>query len=113
MIEAEREEHDVANDDLIAAHDGFALHLVDAEDRDLGEVDDGGGEEAALLAEGGDGEGAADQVLELQAALADIVREAVDLAGEIGERPLAGLLDHGYHQSAFGRGRPAALVVAR
>src|SRR5205823_789495 len=51
MIEAQREEHDIADDDLIAADDGFLFHLVDTEDGDLGEVDDRGGEEAALLAE--------------------------------------------------------------
>ena len=62
MVEAEGEEHDVTDDDLIAAHDGLSLHLVDAQDRCLGEMDDGGGEEAALLAEGGDGEGASGTV---------------------------------------------------
>src|SRR5262249_10544261 len=44
MIEAEREKHHVADDDLIASHDGLSLHLVNAEDRNLGEVDDRSGE---------------------------------------------------------------------
>src|SRR5262249_42464816 len=51
VVEGQAEKHHVSRDDLIAPDDGAALDLMNAEDRDLGIVHDGGGEEPPVLTE--------------------------------------------------------------
>lgn len=112
MVEAEREQHDLADDDLSVAHHGLLLHLVHAENADLGKVQDRRGEEAALLPERGDGEGRALQIFELDLALARVVREPLDLGGEAEQRAPVGVFEHGHGEARLGRGGDADVVVA-
>src|SRR4029077_5080609 len=85
---------------------------VNAEDGDLGEVDDGRGEEAALRAERGDRERGTLEVLELRLAGARLAREAVDLAPELEDVLLVCVLHDRDDEATFGRGRDADVVVA-
>lgn len=112
VVEAEREEHHFADDDLAVADDGLLLHLVHAQNAHLGEVQDGGGEEAALLAERGDGEGRALNVFELDLAVARVVRESLDLGADAEQRAPVGVFDDGHEQPRLGRGGDADVVVA-
>jgi hypothetical protein len=112
MVEAEREEHHLADDDLTVADDGLLLHLVHAENRHLGEVQDGGGEEAALLAERGDGKGRALNVFELDLAVARVAREPLDLGADAEQRAPVGVFDDGHDQPRVGRGGDADVVIA-
>src|SRR5436190_3659659 len=56
VVDGDREVHEVADHDRAVTHRRALRDLVDAEDRDLGVVDDGRGQDAAELAQAGDRE---------------------------------------------------------
>src|SRR5882672_912414 len=63
VVDGDREVHEVANDDRAVSHGGPLRDLVHAEDRDLGVIDDGRGQQAAELTEARDREGRARELL--------------------------------------------------
>jgi hypothetical protein len=62
VIEGDEEGQDLAGQDLAVADDRFVIELAQAEDGDLGPVDQGGGEGTAQGTDVGDGEGSAAQL---------------------------------------------------
>src|SRR6187551_2080560 len=82
VIEGKAQVHHFADHDLIAAHDRLLLDGVYAHDADFGIVDDRRRNQPAQLAQRGDGEGRATEVLFLALAVARSAGHAVDLAGD-------------------------------
>src|SRR5437867_11035545 len=96
VVERARQVHHFPNRDLVVPDDRSLLDLVDAEDGDLRPVDDRRREDAAFLAQGGDREGGALDVLEGELLVPRGGREPVDLFPEVLEAFLVGLVDGGY-----------------
>ena len=87
VVERERQDHHVADHDLAVAHDGLLLIWCTPRMRDLGEVDDRRREQAAELAERGDRERRAAEVLALEPCRScAVLGEALDLARDLEER---------------------------
>jgi hypothetical protein len=81
------------DDDLAVARDRAVLDPVDAEDRDLGMVDQRSDEKSRRLAGAGHGEGAATQLLGLERAFVGCLGEALHLGVELVEGALVGAVD--------------------
>ena len=73
----------VGADLALVVEDGSLHDSADAEDGDFRVIDDRAGEQAAEIADRGDGEGAAAQVLQLGLAQAGVGCQAFDLAGNL------------------------------
>jgi hypothetical protein len=69
VVDRDRQQHHVADHDLVVLHERPLGDLVDAQDRDFREVDDGRREQATDVAGVRDREGAAAQVVERELAL--------------------------------------------
>src|ERR1051325_8168949 len=105
VVEAEAQVHAPADADLAVLDDGDLLHLVDAHDGDLGVVQDGRRHDAAELAEAGDAERGAGELLDLGLAGLGARGEVVDLARDVEDALLVGVLDDGHDEAGVGGGR--------
>src|SRR3546814_3926117 len=85
VVVAQRDVHHRRGDDLAVLDDGALFDRVHPEDRRLRRVDDRGRHQRTEGAAVGDGEGAALQVLELEATLARGLGIAVDAPLDVGE----------------------------
>ena len=108
VIEAEAEQHDLADDDLIVSHHWLLLDLVHAENAHLGEVEDRRREEAALRAEARDRERRAREIRRCDRARLRRGAEAIDLARDLEDRLLIGVLHHRDHQALIRRAMEVA-----
>ena len=70
--------------------------LAEAEDADLGMIDDGRGEQAADAADGGEGEGAAAQIFQFGFAGAGVAGKAFDFAGDFEQTFFIGVVHYWY-----------------
>src|SRR5438094_8416417 len=112
MVEGARQVHHVPDHDLVVPDHGALLDLVDAEDPDLGPVDDRRREDASVLAEGRDREGGPEHVLEGQLLFPGRIREAFDFLREAPQVPLVRLVDDGDGQPLVRGGRDPDVVVS-
>src|SRR6266568_1196783 len=111
VVEGAGKVHHVPDDDVVVPHDGTLLDLVDAEDRDLGPVDDRRRQDAALLPERRDRERRALDVREGELLVPRCRREAVDLPREVPQVPLVRVVDHGDGQALVRRGGDPDVIV--
>src|SRR2546428_295551 len=101
VVVGDRHVHHRPDGDRVLAPHRPLLDLVHAEDGALRRVQDGGGEERAVDAAVGDGEGAAGEVVELELAVAREARQPRDLALDVRERHALGVVEHGNDEAAL------------
>ena len=85
MVKRDRDVAHTANDDVAIAHDGAILDSMDAENRDLGMVDQWRDEQSRRPAGARDGERAAAQLLRRELPGVSRVGEPVDVRIELFE----------------------------
>ncbi len=110
VVERERDVADLRDSELALADDGSRRNSPDAEDRDLGVVDDRCLEEAGELARARDGEGRAAQLLRLERAGAGAFGQAGDFRGELVDRRRVTPADDGDDEPVTGLDRDAEVV---
>src|SRR3954447_16691918 len=102
MVERERDVGDAAHDDLAGAGDRAVGDPTDAQDRDLGMVDERRLEEPGELARARDGEGRAAEVLRLKRSGPCFLGEALHIARELVDRPVGAAADDRYDEPVLG-----------
>src|SRR5438270_13873304 len=95
MVECDRHRHHGAGHHSALAHDRAVLDLSEADDGKLGRTDQRRSEATAPRAGVADGESSALEVRQGRLTRAGRGGHALDLEGQIVERELVGLLDHG------------------
>ena len=113
VVDRDRQVHEVADDDLVAAHRRPLADLVHAQDGDLGGLMIGVAMHAAQRAQAGDRERRAGELLARRLAGAGQPRQPFDLGGQLGDRQPIRVAHDRHDQADLGRGRRGRCGGAR
>ena len=112
MVEGAAQIHHVADGDLVVHDHRALLDLVDAQDRDLGRVDHGGGQQPADRAQARDRERRAPDLVGLDRPVAGLLGQALNLRRQLQHAQTIRVLDHRDDQTAIRGRRDPDVVVA-
>ena len=107
MIERRRQIHDTTDRDLTVMHHHALDRFVDADDGHLGGVQDGRRNDAAQLAEAGESDGRAAELLAPRPTAAGGLGDAADLGGQVVEAAARDISHHRHFEAIRGLGGDA------